>query len=133
MRAPVIFLSDGTDPSTSTNRAPAITGTSITGTATQGQTLTAVDGTITGTPTPTITRQWKRSGVAVSGATGSTYQLTLADVGSTITQTVTAMNVVSSANATSSATAVVAASGSPFGILDFSDFTNSAHVATIGA
>lgn len=42
----------------------------ITGTLTAGSTLTAVDGTWTGTPTPVLTRVWKKDGVAAgTGAT----------------------------------------------------------------
>jgi hypothetical protein len=43
----------------------------ISGTPTQGQTLTTTDGTWTGSPT--FTYQWKRDGVAISSATASTY------------------------------------------------------------
>ena len=58
---------------------------SITGTATQGQTLTAshtladVDGL------GTVSYQWKSGGVNISGATGSTYTLTQSEVGKAIT------------------------------------------------
>ncbi len=38
----------------------------------------------------TMTYQWKRSGVAISGATGDTYKLTSADKGKSISLTVTA-------------------------------------------
>ena len=57
----------------------------ISGTATQGQVLTAgaitdADGGVTG-----ITYQWKADGVNISGATSSTYTLTQAEVGKAIT------------------------------------------------
>ena len=48
--------------------APAITGT-----PTEGQTLTSTTGTASNSPT--YTRQWRRNGVNISGATGSTYLL----------------------------------------------------------
>lgn len=79
----------------------------ITGTAQQGQTLTAGNGTWTSTPTPTYTYQWKRGGVNISAATNSTYVLVADDVGSTITVAVTATNAGGNATATSSATATV--------------------------
>ena len=60
---------------------------SITGTPTYGQVLTAVPN-LTNTGTPTY--QWKRNGVAISGATGTTYTLVSADIGTTITVTATA-------------------------------------------
>jgi hypothetical protein len=89
--------------------APANTvAPSISGSAIQGATLTATSGTWTGYPVPTLTYQWKRAGVAISGATGTTYAVQNADVGSAITVTVTGTNGIGSpANATSSATATV--------------------------
>ncbi len=56
---------------------------SISGTPTEGQTLTGSDGTWT--LSPTLTRQWLRNGSTISGATASTYLLVTADVGATIT------------------------------------------------
>lgn len=83
----------------------------ISGTATEGQVLSASTGTWTGSPTPTYAYQWKRGGTNISGATASTYTLVTADVGSTITVTVTATNSAGSASATSNATGTVAAAG----------------------
>ncbi|MFZ5527605.1 MAG: DUF4347 domain-containing protein, partial [Pseudomonadota bacterium] len=57
---------------------------SISGTATQGQTLTASNTLADVDGLGTITYQWWRDG-SNTGATGSTYVLTQADVGSTIT------------------------------------------------
>jgi hypothetical protein len=59
----------------------------ITGTRKVGSTLTGTDGTWVGTPT--LTREWRRDGVAISGATGSTYTLTPADDLTEITLAVT--------------------------------------------
>lgn len=59
----------------------------ITGTAKVGFVLTASVGAWS--PGPTITYQWKRNGVAVTGKTAKTYTLTTADVGKTMTVTVT--------------------------------------------
>jgi hypothetical protein len=57
------------------------------GTATNGQTLTGVNGTFKGERI-TVTRQWVRftgaTGAVISGATGTTYVLQGADVGKTI-------------------------------------------------
>lgn len=80
--------------------APAITGT-----PSQGQTLTCSSGTWS--KSPTFAYQWNRSGVAIAGATASTRVLTAGDVGATMTCTVTATNAGVSAVATSAATAAV--------------------------
>lgn len=83
--------------------APAITGT-----ATQGQTLTVSNGTWTGGGL-TYTRQWYRDGVAIAGATATTRLLSADDVGKVMTVVVTATNLRTSRTATSNATAAVAA------------------------
>jgi hypothetical protein len=75
----------------------------ISGTTTVGQLLTATAGVWTGYPIPTITRQWKRDGVAISAATGNTYTLQTADIGSLITIVETGTNASGSVNATSNA------------------------------
>jgi hypothetical protein len=94
----------------STYSAPANTvAPAVSGTATFGQTLTSTAGTWTGTATITYAYQWQRAGVNISGATGSTYVLTLSDVGNAIRCVVTATNTVSSVSANSNATASVAA------------------------
>lgn len=88
-----------------------------TGTTTQGQTLTGGDGTWTGNPSPTFTRKWRRcdSGGAscsdIGGATGTTYLLNVADVGSTIRYQATGTNTSGSTSASSNQTAVIASSG----------------------
>ena len=66
----------------------------ITGTAQQGQTLTASDGTWSNTPT-SFAYQWERctpACAAIAGATAQTYVLAAADVGATIEVQVTATN-----------------------------------------
>jgi lysophospholipase L1-like esterase len=83
----------------------------ITGTATEGQTLTSSTGTWSATPS-SYSYQWKRNGSAISGATSSTYTLLNTDVGSTITVTVTAFKSgYTDGSATSAATGTVAALG----------------------
>ncbi|RWR28864.1 hypothetical protein D2T31_12185 [Sinirhodobacter populi] len=93
-----------------------ITVPSITGTPAVGQTLTASEGTWTGSTT--ITLQWLRGTTAISGATGLTYVLTEADAGQDISVRATASNAGGSATATSAAVGpVTEASGLP----DWSD------------
>jgi hypothetical protein len=60
----------------------------ITGTPKVGQTLTAKTGTWSPNPVK-LTLQWKRNGVAISGATATTYKMTTADKGKQITLSVT--------------------------------------------
>jgi hypothetical protein len=89
------FTGDSTNYETIPNKTATLTiakavltgSISITGTAAYGQVLTAVP-SLTNTGTPTY--QWKRNGNAISGATGTTYTLVSADIGSTITVTATA-------------------------------------------
>lgn len=81
----------------------------ITGTATQGQTLTASNGTFVGDATITYAKQWRRNGVAIVGAVGNTYSLTPADVGAYISCAVTASNAAGAATAVTASTAAVAA------------------------
>ncbi len=75
----------------------------ISGTPTVGSTLTA------GARTPsaaTVTFQWRSNGVAIAGATASTYVLTSAELGTTITVSATGFTNYSGA-VTSAATAAV--------------------------
>lgn len=62
-----------------------------------GTVLTANDGTVTGSPTPTKTRRWLRDGVAITSATGASYTTVSGDDGKTITLEVTASNGVGTA------------------------------------
>lgn len=83
--------------------APAITGTE-----TEGETLTCSSGTWSNTP-DAYAYQWKRSGVAISGATSNTRVLAAADVDETLTCVVKATNLGVSAVAESAATGTIAA------------------------
>jgi hypothetical protein len=99
---------------------------SITGTAQQSQTLTAQNGTWTGTGTISYRYQWLRCNTngnscnEISGATERTYTLRSPDVNNTIRVRVTATNADGSTSATSAPTAVVtrsapSATGCPSG------------------
>jgi polysaccharide biosynthesis protein PslG len=92
---------------------------SISGTAQTGQTLNALKGSWTPTPT-NYGYQWSRcnssgsSCAPVSGATGTTYALASGDVGSTLRFAVTgSASGVTTATATSAASAVVTAPAPP--------------------
>jgi len=78
----------------------------ISGTATQGQTLSVTTGTWTG-GSVTYTYQWQQGTTNISGATSSTYVLDATYVGVTIRCVVTATNSVGSTTATSNATSAV--------------------------
>src|SRR5204863_3352018 len=85
----------------------------ISGTAQEGQTLSASTGTWTGSPTA-FSYEWKRCGAgggsctAIAGATAAPYAIGEADVGKTLRVAVTASNAAgSSAPAESAPTAVV--------------------------
>lgn len=94
------------------------TAPSIGGTAREGQTLTAADGTWSNTPT-SFAYQWQRcasDGTAcgdIAGATSKTYVLVTGDVGHTVRVVVTAANADGKASATSDASDVVASKNGP--------------------
>lgn len=84
----------------------------ITGTAQEGSVLTVTPGSFTNSPT-SRSYVWKRAGVTIAGASGTTYLLVAGDVGATITVAETATNASGpSAAATSAATATVTAAAS---------------------
>lgn len=86
--------------------APVNTGLpAITGTATPGNTLSCSQGTWSGSPT-SFAYEWRRDGGAI--ATGSTYAVTLADVGHVMTCAVTATNAAGSTTAVSNPVTVTA-------------------------
>ena len=80
----------------------------ISGTTTEGETLTCSSGTWSNTP-DVYAYQWARSGVPIIGAAANTRVLAEADVGATLTCTVVATNLGVSAVATSLPTAAIAA------------------------
>ena len=99
--------------------APANTATpTISGTPQEGSTLTASNGTWSGSPTG-YAYAWGRCDqngdacAAIAGANAATYQAQSADVGHTIRVTVTATNADGSTSATSAPTAVVSSKSAP--------------------
>jgi len=89
--------------------APVITGVpTISGTATEGEELTASAASVTGTAPIARTWQWNRDGVQIAGATSAAYTLVTADVGASITVTQTETNAAGTVSATSAGTAAVA-------------------------
>lgn len=97
---------------------------SITGTFTVGNALAGNAGTATGFPTPTISRQWLRNGSAIPGATGASYTLTTADVGTRVDFSVTATSVAGTAQAIATGSRVFPADDSlvNVGVISF-DFS----------
>jgi hypothetical protein len=87
----------------------------ISGTASDGATLTADRGTWSGTPTISYAYQWRRCGATgagcadIPGATSSSYELTGADVGATIRVAVTASNAGGATTRSSDPTAAIVA------------------------
>ncbi len=71
------------------------------GTPAAGQTLSCTSGSWTGTPTPTFAYSWLHDGVAIPGATVSTYVVQAADQGNGLTCKVTATNKSGSVSAVS--------------------------------
>jgi len=91
----------------------------VSGTPQEGSTLTAGNGTWSGTAPLAYTYQWLQCDpagqncVPSTGATAQTYTLGITDIGFTIRVAVTATNSVGSATATSAQTATVVSSSSP--------------------
>ena len=120
IRAIVTYTNSGGPSSATSNEVTADTLTTaavaanlaISGTTTVGQTLSLTGGAVTGNPTPTVTYQWLRGGVAISGATSATYTLVEADDGENISCTKSATNVIGSGSDTSDAVGPIAAAPS---------------------
>lgn len=84
----------------------------VSGTATVGQTTSSTTGTWSGEGTITYAYQWLKDGVAISGATSSTYTLTAGEEGGLVSCRVTATDDNGSTSATSNSVGPVAAAPS---------------------
>jgi hypothetical protein len=108
-----VVASEPPPPAPTNTAAPAVSGT-----AQEGQTLTASNGTWTGNPT-SFGYQWQDCSSSgkncsnISGATASSYQLASGDVGHTVRVVVSATNEGGTTAANSAATATVANSEPP--------------------
>ena len=86
----------------------------ISGTPQEGSTLTVSPGSWTGSPAPSLSYQWERcvgtggGCTAISGATGTTYVATSADVAHTLLVQVTAKNATGTSTANTSETSLIA-------------------------
>ncbi|MBF0152548.1 MAG: hypothetical protein HQL64_02275 [Magnetococcales bacterium] len=115
------------------NDASPTGGVSITGTATQGQTLTANTSTLADTDgLGTLSYQWLENGTAIAGATGNTLVLAGAQVGKVITVTASYTDLHGMAeSATSSATGTVASvNQSPTGSVTITGTTTQGQTLT---
>jgi hypothetical protein len=99
---------------------PAVTSQpTVSGTAQEGQTLTATSGTWSGTTPITYGYQWQSCDPTgtdcgpITGATASTYAVTTGDVGTTIRVLVTATNAAGNTSVFSAASAVVQSASAP--------------------
>jgi hypothetical protein len=134
----VVVSSAGTGPAKNTKEP------SVSGTAQQGQTLTANGGTWSGTSPVTLAYQWVRCGAdggnadgsncaTIGGGTATTYTLGSADVGQRLRVKVTGRNSQGSATAASNPTAVVQATGPalPSGAIKLSNGKYSIPVTSV--
>jgi len=84
----------------------------ISGTPQAGQSISCSQGTWTNSPT-SYTYQWNSSGVALNGATNSTYTVTQGDYNQALTCSVTASNTYGQQTATSNSVTGIAAPANP--------------------
>jgi hypothetical protein len=115
----ITLTTRGTPVSSSLNpfpeSAPTISSASISGTTKFGEVLTAVASGASGNPTPALTYQWYRDGLAISGATASTYTAGASDLGTQLSVRITATNRNGNASATSGNTAAIGKATPTFG------------------
>jgi len=89
---PIVVVSGSLNPVPANTVLPVISGAL--------GTLSTTNGTWANTPT-SFAYQWKRNGANIGGATANTYTIVTADIGTTLTVTVTATNAAGSTPATS--------------------------------
>jgi hypothetical protein len=110
----------------------------ITGTPTQGQTLTVSNGSWSGTTPITYSYQWQRCDTSgnncanIAAATKSTYTLTASDVGHDLRTVVAAKNSAGSSSATTTAVGPVGSS-TPSGLTRLSDGEYSIPAANVAS
>jgi hypothetical protein len=110
--------------------APAFTANPvITGNKRSGQVLTSGGETFTGTPTPTVTRQWKR-GAANIGTGAATYTQVDADVGIVLECVTTLTNSAGSVSYTASAGSMTLYAPLAYALLDSFDALGSRTVSS---
>jgi hypothetical protein len=85
---------------------------SISGTPSQGNSVTCQNGSWTNSPT-SYSYRWQRNGTNISSATSQSYTIQAADVGQSLTCVVTATNSAGSASATSAPVTPAAGGGVP--------------------
>lgn len=107
MTATITFKVTGSTVATPAAAPTNTTLPAISGVAQVDEVLTAWEGIWTAAPT--FTYQWEADGVAISGATSSTYTPVVGQIGDVITVVVTGTNAAGSASAESVATAAVIA------------------------
>jgi hypothetical protein len=116
---PAASASATTAPLAILNAVTVTAGSISSGTPTVGVPLTYTPGTASGgTGSYNYTYQWKANGTAIGGATTTTFSPTNAEVGQTLTVTITATDQTYptlTANATTTATPAVAPAGIPSG------------------
>ena len=116
--------------------APVITSAgTISGTPTVGSTLSVTGFTATGNPSPTLSYQWQRDSVNISGATSATYVLQAADDETDVRRVTTATNSEGSANAPTAAVSVTYAApvAGSLSAQVFEQATGVQTIATAGA
>jgi hypothetical protein len=87
--------------------APAVVSAPvILGTPTVGTPVSFVPAAFSGSPLPSVTRQWTLDGVDIGGATGTTYTPVIGDVGGLLRIRETATNTEGSISSTSAPVAV---------------------------
>lgn len=99
-------------PAPAVNTPPVNTSSPVVSGATAiGSTLAASPGGWSGSPSPSFAYQWRRNGVDIAGATGSTYVTQPGDASASISCRVTGTNIAGSASAVSNAITVAASGG----------------------